>query len=272
MTYLECSVHCHTSLSDGAHTPAEMAKAAFESGIKVLGLSDHSYMPDAKFCLSKENTTRYRKEIAVLKEEYAGKMTILCGLEWDQQSEGDISAWDYTIGSVHRIVGPKTGKNYGVDSTKEELHQCLQEFDGDGIAMAKKYYEAVVEVANKAPTVLGHFDLLKKLNGNGEFFDESDLRYRALAMEALKCAFSKVQVLEINTGGLARGYRDEFYPAPFLLEQWRELGGKVIITADAHNSNGLLFAYEQAAEFAKAAGFKHLCVINSLGEMEECTI
>ena len=78
MTFLESTVHCHTNLCDGNNTPAEMAKAAFESGIKVLGLSGHSHTPhDDSYCMSVENTARYRAEIKALQEKYAGRMTIL---------------------------------------------------------------------------------------------------------------------------------------------------------------------------------------------------
>ena len=33
------------------------------------------------------------------------------------------------------------------------------------------------------------------------------------------------------------------------------MGGRVIITADAHHRDHLLYGYDQAAEAAKAAGF-----------------
>lgn len=271
MTYLECSVHCHTNLSDGKNTPAEMARAAYERGIKVLGLSDHSHTPhDDRFCMSVEKTAHYRTAITELRKKYEGKMSILCGLEWDQWSDERLSDWDYAIGSVHYITGPKTGERYMVDSTREMLFQCLVEFDGDGIAMAKSYYTAVAAVADKGPTILGHFDLLKKLNGDGAFFDENDHRYRAIALATLEYAIGKVQALEINTGGLARGYREEFYPAPFLLKRWKKLGGKVIITADAHQTDDLLFAFEKAADIAKAAGFEHLSALNDHGRIIDC--
>ena len=273
MTFLECSVHCHTSLCDGKNTPAEMAAAAAAQGLRVLGLSGHSDTPhDNSYCMSVENTARYRAEIVRLNEEYAGRLTILCGLEWDQWSDEALSDWQYTIGSVHYITGPKTGRRYAVDDTVEELTACLAEFDGDGDAMAEAYFAAVAQVADKCPTILGHFDLLKKLNGTGALFDESSPRYRAAALAALEAAAGKVQALEINTGGVARGYRSEFYPAPFLLSRWRELGGEIILTADAHTTDGLLFAFLQAAEYAKAAGFDHSVVLDEQGKVQHCKL
>lgn len=273
MTALECTVHCHTGLCDGNNTPAEMAKAAFEHGVKVLGFSGHSHTPhDEGYCMSVENTARYRAEIKALRQEYAGRMTILCGLEWDQWSDESLSEWDYTIGSVHYVTGPRTGTRYTIDYREEDLRAALAEFDGDGDAMSEAYFAAVAQVATKGPTILGHFDLMKKLNGKGRFFDENSPRWRAAALGALEAAYGRVGALEINTGGVARGYRTDFYPALYLLERWRQLGGKVILTADAHSTENLLFGFEQAAEYAKQAGFDRVCVLNSRGKLEECSI
>ena len=268
MTYLECTVHCHTNLCDGKNTPVEMAAAAAAQGIKVLGLSGHSHTPhDDSYCMTVANTARYRKEIARLNEEYAGRLTVLCGLEWDQWSDENPAEWDYTVGSAHYVTGP-SGVRHSVDHNLETLQAAFDDFGGDGLAMAEMYFAAVADVARQRPTVLGHFDLIKKLNGDGRFFDESHPRYRAAALAALEAAADKVQALEINTGGVARGYRAEFYPAPFLLKRWKELDGKVILTADAHSAEGLLFAFEQAAEYAKACGFTEAVVLNARGKPE----
>lgn len=273
MTPLECTVHCHTNLCDGNNTPAEMAKAAFEQGVKVLGLSGHSHTPhDDSYCMSVENTARYRAEIKALQQEYAGRMTVLCGLEWDQHSDENLPDWDYTIGSVHYVTGPKTGTRYTIDYREADLRPALAEFDGDGDAMAESYFAAVAEVAAKGPTILGHFDLLKKLNGKGQFFDENSPRWQAAARNALEVAIGKVGALEINTGGVARGYRTDFYPALPLLEYWRQLGGKIILTADAHSTENLLFGFKQAAEYAKQAGYDRDWVLNSYGMLEECSL
>ena len=154
----------------------------------------------------------------------------------------------------------------------ETLQGAFEDFGGDGLAMAEAYFAAVAEVAAKGPTILGHFDLLKKLNGDGRFFDETHPRYRAAALAALEAAAGKVQALEINTGGVARGYREELYPAPFLLKRWKALGGEVILTADAHSTDGLLFAFEQAAAYARAAGFEQAVVLNGQGKPEKCPL
>ena len=49
-------------------------------------------------------------------------------------------------------------------------------------------------------------------------------------------------ILEVNTGGVYRGYRKDFYPGAWLLGEWNKLGGRVIITADAHDTAALTSA------------------------------
>ena len=226
---LTSSVHNHSNLCDGQSSLQEMAVAAWKQGVTTLGFTGHSHTPcDLEYCMSPSRTARYKGEINRLKAQYAGKMDVLCGIEWDQFSDEDPTGYDYWIGSVHYLRGPVTGKYYEIDWRESDLRTCVDvEFGGDGLAMAEAYFASVAQVAEKKPTILGHFDLIKKLNGKGEFFNESSPRYRDAALNALRQAIKYCAVLEINTGGVARGFRNEFYPASFLLEEWRKLGGKV---------------------------------------------
>ena len=193
-------------------------------------------------------------------------MDILCGIEWDQFSDDKLAGYDYWIGSVHYLHGAHTGKYYEIDFRKQDLRSCIDEdFGGDGLAAAEAYFRAVAEVAARRPDILGHIDLIKKLNRDGDFFDEEAPRYRAAALGALEAARDAACLLEVNTGAVFRGYRDDFYPSDWLLRQWAGMGGKVIITADAHSTDGLTFGYEQAAAQVKAAGFGSVQVLTAAG-------
>ena len=271
--YRKNSVHCHSSFCDGKNTLEEMAEAAWKQGLQMIGFSGHSHTPcDLSYCMSLEGTGQYRASIAGLKRRYQGRLDILCGLEWDLFSDTDPGMFDYFIGCTHYIRGPRTGRYYPVDWRKEDFRACMeQEFSGDGFAMAEHYFSQVVGLSKKRPDILGHFDLIKKLNGNGEFFDENDPRYRRAALTALEKVFLNCRLLEINTGAVSRGYRNDFYPADFLLERWRELGGDVIITADAHSVDTLTAYYDEAAEAAKKAGVSRVMVLTKNG-FEECEL
>ena len=73
---------------------------------------------------------------------------------------------------------------------------------------------------------------------------------------------------EINTGAISRGYRVTPYPAPFILQEIHDLGGKIILSGDTHACDGLLCEYEQATQLAKKCGFKTAMVITKDGLTE----
>ena len=265
--YKLSSVHVHSKLCDGKNTLDELAVTAWKIGLKTLGFSGHSHTPcDIEYCMTKSRTALYRAQVAKLKERYAGKLDILCGLEWDLNSDDDPAAYDYFIGSAHYVRGPKTGKYYEIDFRPADLAACIQDdFDGDGLAVVEAYYQNVQQVIARKPTILGHFDLIKKINSGNKFFDEDAPRYHAAASAALEAAAAAKVVLEINTSGVYRGYRKDFFPGERALRRWHELGGEVIITADAHDAKALTFGYDEAAAQLKAIGFDHVQVLGKDG-------
>ena len=94
--YLLSSVHTHTKLCDGKNTPEEMAVTAWRGGLRTLGFTGHSNTPfDLEYCMTQSRTALYRAQVAKLKERYAGKLDILCGIEWDLFSDDDPTAYDY---------------------------------------------------------------------------------------------------------------------------------------------------------------------------------
>ncbi|WP_295472806.1 histidinol-phosphatase HisJ family protein [uncultured Subdoligranulum sp.] len=265
--YKLSSVHVHSKLCDGKNTLDELAVTAWKAGLKTLGFSGHSHTPcDIEYCMTRSRTALYRAQVAKLKERYAGKMDILCGLEWDLNSDDDPAAYDYTIGSAHYVRGPKTGRYYEIDFRPADLAACIQDdFDGDGLAVVEAYFRNVEQVVAHKPTILGHFDLIKKINGGSKFFDEDAPRYQAAAGAALEAAAAAGVVMEVNTSGVYRGYRKDFFPGEALLRRWRELGGEVVITADAHEAKALTFGYEEAAAQLKDLGYDHVQVLGKDG-------
>lgn len=271
--YRESSVHNHSTLCDGKNSLQEMALAAWKNGIKTLGFSGHSHTPcDLEYCMSPGRTSQYKAEINRLKAQYAGKMDILCGIEWDQFSDDDPHAYEYWIGSVHYICGPRTGNYYEIDWRKSDLRRCIdEEFDGDGLAMAEHYFHQVAQVAAMKPTILAHLDLVKKLNGDGEFFDEESPRYKAAALGALEAAAKAGCLLEVNSGGIYRGYRKDRYPSDELLKEWNRLGGKIILTTDSHDTGSIVWGLDESAEAARQAGFTQVAVLTAKG-VEMCDL
>lgn len=264
-----CTVHTHSVLCDGKNTLEEMARAAFEAGAASFGASGHSHtqIPWDEGDVLPADTSGYQAEVLRLQEVYKGRMDVLLGIEWDSQSDQPPPDWaGYWIGSVHNLYDQKAGRYHCIDYDIPKLEACIREmFGGDGLAMAEGYYEETARVAAMRPTILGHLDMVVKLNGGNRYFDEDDPRYRKAALECLHAADPTASLLEINTGGMFRGFRETPYPAPFLLREWKAMGGQVIVTADAHTTAGIVFAYDTAAEAAKAAGFTESVLLAQAG-------
>lgn len=268
-----CSVHTHTTLCDGKGAPAEMAAAAYRAGVRHFGFSGHSHTPnpaDQGYTLPAD-TADYRRAVLREREAYAGRMEILLGIEWDLLSGGPPEGYDYWIGSVHLLRTPEGGY-YAVDAHPETFAACRDRvFGGDPIAMAEAYYREVERMAAMRPTILGHFDLITKYNEGGALFDEDDPRCRRAALEALHALDPAATLLEINTGAMSRGYRTAPYPAPSLLREWRSMGGRVILTADAHSPETILYGYALAAEAAREAGYRACAILTAEG-VRECPL
>ena len=206
------SVHTHTTFCDGADTPAAMAAAAAEMGLQTLGFSGHGYVPQENFGIPPERMGDYCEEIRRLREMYAGRLEILCGLELDTQTppsqREEAARLDYRIGSCH-AVQDAAGRFWTVDDTPQLFERAIREgFGGDALALARAYYQQFVPwVRALRPEIVGHLDLVTKFNEGGRFFDEEDPRYRALALGALDALLEDDPVLEVNTGAVSRGWR-----------------------------------------------------------------
>ena len=268
MTAYQCAVHTHADLCDGKNSLREMAAAAYDAGVRYYGVSCHSHtpIPIDEGCVLPADMTAYRRAVLDLRAEYAGRMEILLGLEWDSQSDVAPEGFDYWIGSAHYQKG-SNGKYYCADWGEEQFLRCREELcGGDPIAVTEGYFREVGRIALMKPTILGHFDLITKHNGAGLLFDEDHPRYIKAALEALHCADPEATLLEINTGGMARGYRTRPYPALFILREWRAMGGRVILTSDAHNADKILYGYADSVKLARTAGFEKASILTMDGE------
>lgn len=271
-TYRSCSVHTHSTMCDGKNTLAEMARAACAAGVRFFGASGHSHTPipyDQGNVLP-EDLSAYRAEVLRLREAFEGRMEVLLGIEQDACSLDSVPSWaDYWIGSVHHLPGNAPGEYHAIDWDVPRFLGGVDALSpGDPLGLVERYYEAVAAMARRKPTILGHIDLITKLNGGGDLFDEDCPRYRRAALGALDAVDPRATLLEVNTGAIARGYRTAPYPALFLLEAWRARGGRIILTADAHTVSGILCAYDDAAALARSAGFSAACLLTRSGLLD----
>lgn len=263
------NLHTHTTFCDGKNTPEEMVLGAIRAGCTSLGFSGHSPLdrewdPDG-WTMKAEAVAAYRAEVLRLRDKYTGSLSIFLGLEQDLDSPPPAGDWDYRIGSVHSLRAD--GVCISVDHTAEITRRAiLEHFGGDPCAYAEAYYHRVAEIPEKTGCqIAGHFDLLTKFNEQGRLFDEEHPRYVSAAMDALEVLLRRDMIFEINTGAMSRGYRSVPYPALFLLRAIRERGGRICITSDSHSAETITHGFAQAAELARACGFRESWVLTQSG-------
>ncbi len=255
-TVMLCDFHVHTTYSDGAHTPHEVAAASYEMGVTALGFSTHSYTHfDESYCIMPDRIDAYRREVAALKELYRGRMQIFCGVEQDYWSDYPTGGFDYVIGSVHYLrVGEKY---YAIDHRRDLILQAAEEgFGGDIYALIEAYYRTIGDIGDRVrPDIIGHFDVITKFNEKTPFFDETHPRYLAARQAALDRLLACRIPFEVNTGAMSRGYKTAPYPAADALTYILAHGGEVLPTSDSHARTTVCYAIDAAGAQLTAMGF-----------------
>lgn len=253
-----CAYHTHSTFSDGKNTMEEMVQAAVDAGMPVLGLSDHSDSPYQEYCMRKAQYPEYLAEIERLQKKYAGKITLLKGIELDSNSDPEITKeLDYFLGSVHELV--YEDRFYGIDHAKSIQQECIdREHGGDIHGFERDYFEVLTaHIQKNKPAIVGHFDVITKFG----LIDEEDPVYQKMALDALEKIFAVTPVMEVNTGAIYRGYRTTPYPADFILKRWLELGGELVLGADAHATQGIICAFPEAVERIRNVGYDHILTL-----------
>lgn len=125
----DVNLHTHTYYCDGKDAPEDMVRAALDLGFKTLGFSGHGYsVYDEDYCMSKEDTLKYRQEVQRLQEAYKDRIDIRLGVEMDYYGEKEDYPYDFVIGSVHSIE--KDGVMLSVDNTEAIMAQNVERFFG----------------------------------------------------------------------------------------------------------------------------------------------
>ncbi|MGI6174518.1 MAG: histidinol-phosphatase HisJ family protein [Christensenellales bacterium] len=264
MAIILSTPHSHTRFVDGRDTPEDMVRQALKCGCRSFGFSEHGHEVVENPCgLSPEDVPRYIAQVRELQEMYRDRIRVWLGIERDFFSTADPAQYDYVIASAHYLDAP--WGEVAVDGKPEDLVRYKKEVcGGDGVLMARNYFDRLADSVKACrPDIIGHFDLLVKTNAIGEYFDESDEEYLQAGYRAMDVMIGFCDMLEINTGGMARGYRDSPYPGARFLEYWRHLGGRAILSSDSHRKETILYGYDKALSLAKRAGYHTLWALGT---------
>ena len=270
------TLHAHGKYCDGRGELEQFVQTAIERNFRGLGFSSHAPIPvHSDWTMPEKELPLYLDEIETLKQRYKGQIDLYTGLEIDYV-KGLISPadarfqklkLDFSIGSIHSLYDPQTGKHYCVYGPEEEVEHLINAtFRGSSKKMIHAYYEASRELlAAGGFSFLGHLDLIKKLNKNSRYFDEASGWYREEIEHTLAVAREHNRMLEVNTGGIARGYITEPYPSPWIIELCGNMGIPLVLNSDAHRHEDIDFHYAETAAIIKKAGCRRLSVLSKNG-------
>src|SRR5438876_366958 len=90
-------LHVHSTWSDGQNTLREMAEACIARGFSYLGITDHSKTAAYAGGLTEERLQQQQEEIDRLNEEFAGRITLLKGIECDILRDGTLDFDDEVL-------------------------------------------------------------------------------------------------------------------------------------------------------------------------------
>lgn len=260
---MKACYHSHSRFCDGSGDPGDYARAAVERGFAAFGFSSHAPLPfDTEWNMKAEALPEYLAHTRMLREQHADSIELYTGLEadWfpgchDWRTEPGIA---YTLGAVHFLPHPAHGGPMSVDGSLKEFRSTLEEgFDGDIQAFGEAYFASVRDMlVTMPPNILAHLDVFRKNNAGERFFDEDAAWYREEMEKTLEVVLLSDVIVEVNTGGMARGYRKEPYPDWWVLEAVRDAGIPIMLNADAHRPEHIDFGYAEARGRLLGLGFQ----------------
>ena len=250
------NLHTHSIFSDGKNTPEEIIERAIELNFNSIGFSEHSKMNfPVTGAPTDEAVINGKNEVYRLREKYKGVITVYHGTEQDLYSTQDLSDFDYVIGSCHCM--PLNGEIIEFDDGKDAVKRSIdRHFNGNGLDFAYCYYQNFERLSTLSRIdIVGHADLVSKHSETSNFFDVNSTKYQQFALNSIRKVFERCQVFEVNTGAVARGYKNGFYPAPFIMEELKRLGAKMVISSDCHNKDFLNCKFNEALKYILSFGF-----------------
>ena len=255
--------HSHSHFCDGKDEPESYVKEAINRGFSSFGFSSHAPVNfDTTWNMKKEKLPEYVRLTQALKEKYMDDLDLHTGLETDYY-EGctdwrNFPGIEYTIGAVHFIYDRQTNSYLPVDGNAQEVKDAIAlGFDGDSQAFVEADYALIREMLlTMPPSVLAHMDVVRKNNQNNRLFDEEAEWYRDEIIKTLDIVSLTDVVVEVNTGGISRGYVKNPYPSRFILELCHEMHIPIMLNSDTHHPDTIDFGYSAALELLASIGIK----------------
>lgn len=236
----------------------------------AIGFSSHAPVPfDSDWHMPLDHLDRYISEIEFLKDEYE-EIQIFSGLEVDY-IPGHTGAknfadrnLDLIIGSVHYAGQFEDRIHFCIDNNVEEFEQGLRMIFNNNIKnLVSRYYEIVIEmITNDPPHMIGHLDVIKKLNSGNRFFSEEEGWYQDTISDVVEVISASNCIVELNTRGYYKGISEEFYPGRQILKKCFEADIPVTISSDAHHPDEIDNNFEDAASLLLDIGYRTIFIFD----------
>lgn len=257
------NLHTHSQCDDGKDAIDEIVQKAQERGFTILGFSGHGYYAKDDSSMTPEKTKQYIQDVRQAQQQAPNGLKIYLGIEEDSMAPiENVEDFDYVIGSVHYLE--HNGKIYPIDYSQEQFDEMLKEgYQNDINALAKDYYLAIERQAqNPNIQIIGHLDLIAKYNDDQSYYCFDDPKILSYAKVAIEQLVKAGKIFEMNSGAMARGYRNSPYPSIELLKLIYEANGKILINTDCHHKEYLDYGMQICLDLAKQIGFKTLEMFN----------
>lgn len=258
--------HTHSRFCDGTGELEDYVQDALRLGFHCLGFTSHAPLPFYQsFVMKNEELEDYCALVRDLKLKYWNRIELYLGLEIDfipgitgvNSLTFQALGLDYTIGSIHIFKTGDQAEYICLDESDAEFERLLRDLFGRDVKRLIKHYYSLIRdmVEQGRPDVIGHLDVVKKFNWGSKYFNEEDSWYRREVLETLPVIASSGAVLEVNTGGISRGYIQDPYPSQWILRECNKLGIPIMLNSDAHSPRNLTTAFTEVIPLLKEAGY-----------------
>ncbi len=252
--------HVHSTAScDGRVRATDYIGKAIALGLRELGFAEHADFDPRDPSSHYFNEECYRVELAAARAVAGDCLAIRAALEVNYQRTLDAEIrrfltdkeLDYCLGSVHLLEDEAGWCNVSEPGGTPAYFGAREK----RVAYGQYWTELRAATASGLFDLLGHFDLIKRyaIAAYGPFQPEE---FADEIRDILRLAVEKGVGLEINASGW-RQPPQEPYPGLTILRWYRELGGEILtLGSDVHWLLHLSYGLPQAAEVARAAGFR----------------
>ncbi len=249
--------HMHTNYSnDSTYEMEDAILKAIELGVEEICFTEHSdYGPMGDYVVDYEE---YYQGYLKLKEKYKNQIRIRFGCEFGIQKhtvdlyKKDFKKYpfDFIILSNHQIDDQEFWtQEYQKTRTQDEYNYG--------------YYKAIYDIIQVYDdySVLGHLDMIKRYDRIGNYPDE---KVKDIIEKILKHIIAHDKGIEINTSCFRYGL-DDLTPSRYILQMYKDLGGKMItVGSDTHEEGHVAYKIQYVYDVLKEMGFEYICTFDQM--------